>query len=55
MAPLFLVVVLGLGLAYWLMSPLTGALAPLFELHPLPWLLLLAGIWLLAGRPSANR
>ena len=52
---MLLVVTLALMLAYWLMSPLTGALTPLLELHPLPWLLLLAGLWLLAGRPPANR
>jgi hypothetical protein len=38
--------------AYWLFTPLTAALAPLVELHLLPWLLLAGLIWLLAGQPA---
>ena len=50
MAALILTVCLGLAVAHWLMSPLTGALAPLAELHPLPWLALGVLLWLLAGQ-----
>lgn len=54
MAALLVMVSLGLTVAFWLMSPLSAALTPLLELRPLPWLLLLLGAWLLAGRPSGN-
>ena len=52
MAALILTVCLGLALAHWLMSPLTGVLAPLAELHPLPWLALAGLVWLMAGQPE---
>lgn len=54
MAALVVIVTVALALAFWLMSPLSDALTPLVELHPLPWLLLLIGAWLLAGRPQDN-
>ena len=50
MAALIAVVCLGMALAHWLMSPLSGVMTPLVELHPLPWLLVLAMLWLLAGQ-----
>lgn len=49
MAALVALVCLGMAVAHWLMSPLTRALTPLVELRPLPWLLLLVALWLLAG------
>ncbi|MEB3234469.1 MAG: hypothetical protein VKM98_03480 [Cyanobacteriota bacterium] len=54
MAALIAMVTVALAVAFWLMSPLSAALTPLLELRPLPWLLLLLGAWLLAGRPSGN-
>jgi len=55
MAALILLVSLALAITYWLMSPLTALLRPLSELHGLPWLLALGGVWLLAGRAPGNR
>lgn len=55
MAALLLIVSLGSMLTYWLMSPLTALLRPLVELHALPWLLALVGVWLLAGRDPGSR
>lgn len=55
MAAVFVMVTVALSVAFWLMSPLSGALTPLVELQPLPWLLLVLGAWLLAGRPSDIR
>jgi hypothetical protein len=55
MAALILVVGLGLMLAYWLMTPLITLLSPVVELHALPWLLALLGLWLLAGRAADSR
>lgn len=54
MAALVVIVMVSLALAYWLMSPVSAALTPLVELQPLPWVLLLVGAWLLAGRPQDN-
>jgi len=54
MAALITMVTVALAVAFWLMSPLSAALTPLVELHPLPWVLLLVGAWLLAGRPQDN-
>jgi len=52
MAALMVMVTVALAVAFWLMSPLSAALTPLVELHPLPWVLVLVGAWLLAGRSS---
>ncbi len=52
MAVLVVVVVLGLAVVHWLMSPLSAVLTPLLQLQPLPWLLLLVLLWLLAGQRS---
>lgn len=49
MAALIALVSLGMALAHWLMSPLANALTPLVELQPLPWVLLVVVLWLLAG------
>ena len=54
MAALVAMVSLVLTVAFWLMSPLSAVLTPLVQLQPLPWLLLLVGVWLLAGRPTGN-
>lgn len=50
MAALIAMVCLALSVAHWLMTPLSGAVTPLLELHPLPWLFALALLWLLAGQ-----
>jgi len=55
MAALLVILTVVLAVAHWLMSPLSAALTPLLELHPLPWLLVLLGAWLLAGRPTHSR
>ncbi len=54
MAWLPLVLVVLLSLHEWLFQPLLDISAALFELRPLPWLLLAALAWLMAGA-SASR
>lgn len=55
MTTLIFVVSLGLAAAYWLLSPLTTALSPLAQMHPLLWVLAGLLLWLVAGpeRPSS--
>ena len=52
MAALILLVCLGLTVVHWLMPPLIGLFTPLAQVLPLPWVLLLALLWLLAGSPG---
>lgn len=52
MAALVVLVVLTLSVGFWLLTPVIAALAPLATVKPLPWLLLLTGLWLLAGRSA---
>ena len=52
--PLLLVVLLSLH--QWLFQPLLVISAAVFELRPLPWLLLAGLAWLLAGNgPTGKR
>lgn len=55
MVALIALVCLGMAVAHWLMSPLTDALTPLVELHPLPWLGVGLLLWLLAGQRGLQR
>ena len=48
--PLLLVILLSLH--EWLFQPLLVMSAALFELRPLPWLLLAGLAWLMAGKPG---
>ena len=52
MAWLPLLLVTLLSLHEWLFQPLLVISATLFELRPLPWLLLAALAWLMAGIPA---
>jgi len=54
MVALVVIVTVVLAGAVWLFSPLCAWLTPLVVLQPLPWLVLLVGAWLLAGRPTDN-
>lgn len=49
MAALALLLVITLAVAHWLLEPLLELLLAPLELTGLPWLLMLAGVWLLAG------
>lgn len=49
MAALALVLLITLTAFHWLMAPLLHAVLVPFELHGLPWLLLVLGAWLVAG------
>lgn len=51
MSGLLLVLSLLLGLSHWLLEPLVSWCSQLLELQLLPWLLLVAGAWILAGEP----
>ena len=48
--PLLLVILLSLH--EWLFQPMLVISATLFELRPLPWLLLAGLAWLMAGKPE---
>ena len=52
MTALILLLALLLGLNQWLLEPAVHALTEALELKALPWLLLGAAAWLLAGRPE---
>ena len=52
MAWLPLLLVILLSLHEWLFQPLLVISAALFELRPLPWLLLAGLGWLMAGTPA---
>ena len=52
MAWLPLLLVILLSLHEWLFQPLLFISATLFELRPLPWLLLAGLAWLMAGKPE---
>ena len=54
MGALVLMVLLAVAVFHWMMEPLVQLLPALMELTLLPWVLLLLGGWLLAGR-SADR
>ena len=49
MLPLAVVVLLVMGLGFWVFSPLLGFLTPLLSLSWLGWGLLAVGVWLFAG------
>jgi len=49
---LLLLLIALLALNAWLVEPLLALSSDLLELQPLPWLVLIAGAWLLAGRPA---
>ena len=40
---------------HWLLEPVIRLLTPLFELNLLPWLLGIAGLWLIAGRRDCDQ
>ena len=52
MSGLLLVLSLLLGLSHWLLEPLVTWSSQLLELQALPWLLLIAMAWVLAGKPA---
>ena len=54
MAWLPLLLVILLSLHEWLFQPLLVMSAALFELRPLPWLLLAGLAWLTAGKPGKS-
>ncbi|MFM2079800.1 MAG: hypothetical protein RLZZ219_482 [Cyanobacteriota bacterium] len=55
MSALLLLLLVLTGLHHWLVEPLMVWGAALLELHLLPWVLLGALAWLLAGETSPRR
>lgn len=54
MAALALAVCLAVAVFHWAMEPLLQWVPSVMELTALPWLALVLGLWLLAGRPAAR-
>ena len=54
MAWLPLLLVILLSLHEWLFQPLLVISAALFELRPLPWLVVAGLAWLMAGTPATR-